>query len=269
MPQFETTPIATWKDLPSFEDYKNRPREPKNDLGRTDFLQLLAAQLQYQDPLQPMTDSAFVAQLAQFSSLQQMENLNNTMTQYQYYNLAGKYIYAEVVINGVPSVVTGIVDRVMTLNGVTYVDVGGLTFEAKLVSEVWDRDLYADGNSLIANAGLVGKKVTGYEVVQDEDGNPVRREVSGVITMLSVDNGAMHAHVREASGKVTKVYVGSITSITDADAAPPSVEQPTDPPPYSNTPISPDEDESVAIEGDEAAPEDTGQIDAVEGDEAA
>jgi flagellar basal-body rod modification protein FlgD len=56
-------------------------------LGEKDFLTLLTAQLKNQDPLQPQDDSAFVAQLAQFSSLeQQMQtntSLNQIMTQLQ------------------------------------------------------------------------------------------------------------------------------------------------------------------------------------------
>jgi flagellar basal-body rod modification protein FlgD len=40
--------------------------------GRNEFLQLLATQLQFQDPLNPLQNSDFVAQLAQFSSLEQL-----------------------------------------------------------------------------------------------------------------------------------------------------------------------------------------------------
>jgi flagellar basal-body rod modification protein FlgD len=56
---------------------------PKNntaDLGESDFLTLLTTQLQYQDPTQPMDSTAFVAQLAQFSALEQMTNVNTTLT---------------------------------------------------------------------------------------------------------------------------------------------------------------------------------------------
>jgi len=46
-----------------------------NELDQTDFLQLLVAQLQYQDPMDPMDDRDFIAQMAQFSTLSQMQTL--------------------------------------------------------------------------------------------------------------------------------------------------------------------------------------------------
>jgi flagellar basal-body rod modification protein FlgD len=54
--------------------------EPANTaLGKDDFLRLLVTQLQNQDPLNPMDNSQFVAQTAQFSSLEQLQNMNKAL----------------------------------------------------------------------------------------------------------------------------------------------------------------------------------------------
>ncbi|MCA9730159.1 MAG: hypothetical protein KC729_20915, partial [Candidatus Eisenbacteria bacterium] len=49
-------------------------------VSRDAFLQLLITQMRYQDPLSPMDNEAFLAQLAQFSSLEQMQQLNENFT---------------------------------------------------------------------------------------------------------------------------------------------------------------------------------------------
>lgn len=73
-------------------------------MGKTDFLKLLVAQMQAQDPLSPMDSADFSAQLAQFSALEQMQNVNTnleSLIQYQVaainntaLNLIGKTVIA-------------------------------------------------------------------------------------------------------------------------------------------------------------------------------
>ncbi len=57
-------------------------------LGKNDFMTLLIEQMKNQDPLSPMDGTQFAAQLAQFSSLEQLQNLNDSMTQSINANLA-------------------------------------------------------------------------------------------------------------------------------------------------------------------------------------
>lgn len=53
---------------------------PGNSLGQADFLKLLMAQMQHQDPMSPMSGTDFTAQLAQFSSLQGIQQLNTNIS---------------------------------------------------------------------------------------------------------------------------------------------------------------------------------------------
>jgi len=80
----------------------NNAAAKTKDLGKDDFLQMLVAQLKHQDPLNPMDGTDFVAQLATFSSLEQLTNMNSqlnqlgvyqaTMTNTQAVNLLGKEV---------------------------------------------------------------------------------------------------------------------------------------------------------------------------------
>ncbi len=55
----------------------NNKRQPKNELDKNAFLQIMVAQLRYQDPTSPMDTNKFVDQMAQFTTLEQITNLNS------------------------------------------------------------------------------------------------------------------------------------------------------------------------------------------------
>lgn len=63
-----------------YSNYKKPTKQTGNsDLGKDAFLQLLITQLQHQDPTNPMDDREFISQMAQFSSLEQMQNMTKAM----------------------------------------------------------------------------------------------------------------------------------------------------------------------------------------------
>ena len=69
-----TTPLG-----PVDQTAKNTTKPRTDGLGRDAFLQLLVTQMSHQNPLQPQEDGAFIAQLAQFSSLEQLTNIDATL----------------------------------------------------------------------------------------------------------------------------------------------------------------------------------------------
>ena len=90
---------AMWGNLGAMpqveQSWATTTRVPNNDLDRHAFLQLLMTQLQNQCPMNPMDDMDFAAQMAQFSALEQMMNLNTTFERTQAFGMIGKIIDAQ------------------------------------------------------------------------------------------------------------------------------------------------------------------------------
>jgi flagellar basal-body rod modification protein FlgD len=97
-------------------------------LGRDAFMQLLVAQLRYQDPLNPMDDRDFVVQLAQLNTVEQLQALNDSFTMFmvQQNLLQGTDLLGHTVrgLSTTGEGVEGVVSRVSVLGGMVtlYVD---------------------------------------------------------------------------------------------------------------------------------------------------
>ena len=106
-----------------------------NELGKDDFLQLLVTQLQHQDPLAPMEDKDFIAQMAQFTSLEQMKNMNNAVQITQATSYIGKQVtWAD--SQGTEQ--TGIVTAIRIVNSEPKVMIGEESIELKKIMSVTD-----------------------------------------------------------------------------------------------------------------------------------
>ncbi|MDR0446872.1 MAG: hypothetical protein LBH17_07615 [Oscillospiraceae bacterium] len=210
-----------------YTDYLAQQRNVKRELGKSDFLYLLSAQLQYQDPLEPTKDSDFVAQLAQFSSLEQLTNMSGAMIDLQSYSLAGKYVLAEYYDeDGTARVVTGLVDRIIKHDGESYAEVNGILVKTSSVTQVYDNDLFTQENPLLSASALIGRTVTAQITSEpdpeDEDGEAYTTTVSGVVVGVAVENGVLTASVErgtldpetgELVSDIVKIIIANIVDI--------------------------------------------------------
>lgn len=146
------------------------------EMGKDEFLKLLVTQLKYQDPLNPTDDKEFIAQMAQFSSLEQMQNLNSSFTSMKAFSLMGKTITATIKDEktGIESTVSGSVDKVTMNAGKAYVEVGGKDVDIENISQVAD----FNATKFTDLMTLIGKSIEGK--IADEQGGVV--DVSGNVT---------------------------------------------------------------------------------------
>lgn len=73
------TSSSLLKNVSRYEDVKDQAKKTKEEMGKQDFLTLFTAQLQNQNPLEPVKNEAFVAQLAQFSQLEALTNMQTSL----------------------------------------------------------------------------------------------------------------------------------------------------------------------------------------------
>lgn len=77
---------------------KNPAEEPSNELGQSAFLELMITQLENQDPLSPQENSEFIAQLAQFSSVESLDKLNNNFDSFASSFVANQALQASTLV---------------------------------------------------------------------------------------------------------------------------------------------------------------------------
>ena len=119
--------------------FGSKPATPKSQLDMNQFLKLLTVQLEHQNPLEPMGDRDFFAQMAQLGQVQGLDQVRKSLDISQAANLMGKNVSAVRPMTdgdtGSNDLVTGVVKRLSVRNGEHYLGIqeaGGGMVEVKM-----------------------------------------------------------------------------------------------------------------------------------------
>ncbi|MDE7014728.1 MAG: flagellar hook capping protein [Kineothrix sp.] len=127
------------------------------------FLKLLVAQMKYQDPLEPTSNTEFVSQYAQFSSLEQMQNMSATLELSRASTLVGQTVSVNTTDStGKATTIQGVVDYVVYENNKAYVSIGGELYSLDDVYGVANQQ-YLDAYDKALAFGIAMNKLPSYE----------------------------------------------------------------------------------------------------------
>ncbi|MFJ5622109.1 flagellar hook assembly protein FlgD [Peribacillus loiseleuriae] len=199
---------------------KNKVTSKGDTLGKDDFLKLLMAQLQNQDPTSPMDNTAFVSQMATFTSLEQMTNIAtgiNSLIDIQeqnsllaYNDFVGKEVTWHKINTDKTNATgeinveegTGIVSSIEFKNNqITFILEDGTKLEPGNISKL---NATSSTNSLVSASELIGKLVT-YLSSDNE-------EVSAIVKSVLLKDGKTLYEL--ADEKSTKLSADQIIKIT-------------------------------------------------------
>jgi flagellar basal-body rod modification protein FlgD len=108
-------------------------RVPINTLGQNDFLKLLVTKMTSQDPMNPQGDAEFIAQMAQFSSLEQSKQMTSDIAALTANGLIGRTV---TINDGSDEQLEGMVQSIALKNGSPHVVVGGKQYALSQVSSI-------------------------------------------------------------------------------------------------------------------------------------
>lgn len=116
-------------------------KSSESSMDKESFLQLLVAQMKYQDPLEPTSNTEYISQYAQFSQVESLQNLSNSMDLQRAGSLVGKDVYVQTTTSsGETKYVQGRVDYVSYEGGKAYVYINEQAYPLDEVQTIVDPD---------------------------------------------------------------------------------------------------------------------------------
>ena len=129
-----------------------------SSLDKEAFLQLLVAQMKYQDPLEPTSNTEYISQFATFSELEQMQNMSASMDLSRASGLVGQTVYMKTTSSsGDTSYVEGRVDYVYYESGKAYLSINEELYSLDDLDTVVDETYYNAYNEALALAVSINK----------------------------------------------------------------------------------------------------------------
>ena len=117
---------------------KERKTTGNSSFDKNMFLKLLAAEMQYQDPLSPTDNTQYVSEMASFSQVEATTNVSDTVTRMSANNLIGNYV----TVRSDGQEVTGVVDYATKKDDGTYISISGNEYNVDDVIKIEEGNYY-------------------------------------------------------------------------------------------------------------------------------
>ena len=164
-------PVSDGKiqETSSANSLSTQKEKSNNSLDKDAFLSLLVAEMQYQDPLEPTTNTEYISQFATFSQLEATQNLDATNTKQMANDLIGKQVILKVTSTstGETTYQSGRVDYVYVENGKSYLSVGNELYSIDDLDTVVDEQ-YLDAVNLSTMIMALIKKLPSSVTLENE-----------------------------------------------------------------------------------------------------
>ena len=152
---------------------KNSTKTSSDGMDKEAFLQLLVAQMKYQDPLEPTSNTEYIAQYAQFSQVEQMQNMSNSMDLQRASALVGKEVYIKTTTSsGDTKLVQGRVDYVAYENNKAYLYINEQKYSIDDLDSIVDAD-YLDAYNKAYNFTIKLNKLPNVNGIDSTDGETI------------------------------------------------------------------------------------------------
>ncbi|MCM1123879.1 MAG: flagellar hook capping protein [Eubacterium sp.] len=192
---------------------KENVKKAGSGMDKDAFLQLLVAQMKYQDPLEPTSNTEYISQFATFSSLEQMQNMSATLELSRASTLVGQTVLMKVTDStGKTTQVQGNVDFVVYENNKAYLSIGGELYSMDDLDTVADKK-YLDAYALAADFMNIYKKLPEIGILSDADRENVEKLESMLADMTDYQKSFLSDDYLEGAEE----YIQRMKDITPAE----------------------------------------------------